>query len=131
MKFVDEVVIRVQAGKGGDGCASFRREWCVPFGGPDGGDGGDGGNVYLEASNSVNTLVDFRYKRMNYKETKFNWILIMGNSGIGKTFSMNYYIVQALRKNYPVLIETREMRYFIDIAVLMMFNVNYSMDRKQ
>ena len=58
--------------------------------------------------------LDFRYKLMNYKETKFNRILVMGNSGIGKTVSMNYYIVQALRKNYPVLIETRALRYFID-----------------
>jgi GTPase len=63
MKFVDEVVIKVQAGHGGNGCLSFRREKCVPFGGPDGGDGGDGGSVYLAASASVNTMVDFRYIR--------------------------------------------------------------------
>ncbi len=63
MKFVDEVVIKVQAGNGGNGCMSFRREKCVPFGGPDGGDGGDGGSVFLEASAGVNTMVDFRYIR--------------------------------------------------------------------
>jgi len=61
MKFVDEAEIRVEAGDGGSGCVSFRREKYVPLGGPDGGDGGDGGSVYLSASNSLNTLVDFRY----------------------------------------------------------------------
>jgi len=63
MKFVDEVTIHVQAGNGGDGCASFRREKFIPFGGPDGGDGGDGGSVYLVADVNLNTLVDFRYTR--------------------------------------------------------------------
>lgn len=63
MKFVDEVTIEVQAGNGGDGCASFRREKFIPFGGPDGGDGGDGGSVYLVADSNLNTLVDFRYTR--------------------------------------------------------------------
>jgi GTPase len=63
MKFVDEVVIKVQAGRGGNGCMSFRRERAVPFGGPDGGDGGDGGCVYLMADASVNTMVDYRYVR--------------------------------------------------------------------
>jgi len=61
MKFVDEAEIKVEAGDGGNGCISFRREKYVPFGGPDGGDGGDGGSVYLAASNNMNTLVDFRY----------------------------------------------------------------------
>ena len=61
MKFVDEAEIRVEAGDGGNGCVSFRREKYIPFGGPDGGDGGDGGSVYLIASNNLNTLVDFRY----------------------------------------------------------------------
>ena len=63
MKFVDEVVIKVQAGRGGNGCMSFRRERAVPFGGPDGGDGGDGGSVFLEADQAVNTMVDYRYIR--------------------------------------------------------------------
>ena len=63
MKFVDEAPIRVQAGKGGNGCMSFRREKFIPRGGPDGGDGGDGGSIYLEADENLNTLVDYRYTR--------------------------------------------------------------------
>ena len=63
MKFVDEVTIEVRAGDGGHGCLSFRREKYVPRGGPDGGDGGDGGSVMLLGDASLNTLVDFRYRR--------------------------------------------------------------------
>ncbi len=61
MHFVDEAIVSVSAGKGGDGCLSFRREKFIEFGGPNGGDGGDGGSVYLIADASVNTLADFRY----------------------------------------------------------------------
>lgn len=75
MKFVDEANIRVYAGKGGNGCLSFRREKFVPFGGPDGGDGGDGGSVYLVADSNLNTLVDFRYQRVFRAEN--------GQSGMG------------------------------------------------
>ena len=60
MKFVDEATVRVEAGRGGDGCVSFRREKYVPRGGPDGGDGGDGGSVFLIAREDINTLADFR-----------------------------------------------------------------------
>ena len=63
MKFIDEVVIQIEAGKGGNGCLSFRREKFIPKGGPDGGDGGNGGSVYLQADESFNTLSDFRYQR--------------------------------------------------------------------
>ncbi|WP_119343748.1 Obg family GTPase CgtA [Facilibium subflavum] len=66
MKFVDEAVITVQAGKGGNGCVSFRREKYVPKGGPDGGDGGHGGSVFIQADESINTLIDYRYQR-NYQ----------------------------------------------------------------
>src|SRR5882757_1073184 len=63
MKFVDEAKCKVQAGNGGRGSASFRREKFVPFGGPDGGDGGNGGSVYLRAQEGINTLADFRIER--------------------------------------------------------------------
>ena len=63
MRFVDEAIIKVDAGNGGHGCLSFRREKFIPFGGPDGGDGGNGGCVYFEADSELNTLIDFRYKR--------------------------------------------------------------------
>ena len=63
MKFVDEATIRVQAGNGGHGCLSFRREKYVERGGPDGGDGGHGGSVYLVADEAMNTLADFRVAR--------------------------------------------------------------------
>src|SRR5580765_1372342 len=59
--FVDEVDILVQAGAGGNGCMSFRREKFVPRGGPNGGDGGHGGSVYLTASAHQNTLVTYRF----------------------------------------------------------------------
>ena len=63
MKFVDEVSIFVKAGDGGNGMMAFRREKFIEKGGPNGGDGGDGGSVYIEAQESLNTLVDYRYTR--------------------------------------------------------------------
>jgi GTP-binding protein len=76
MKFVDEALIRVTAGKGGNGCLSFRREKYVARGGPDGGDGGDGGSVYLEADDALNTMVDYRFQRNHQAES--------GQSGGGR-----------------------------------------------
>jgi GTP-binding protein len=76
MKFVDEATIRIQAGNGGHGCLSFRREKFVARGGPDGGDGGFGGDVYLQADRSINTLVDFRVARKFRAES--------GQSGAGR-----------------------------------------------
>ncbi|VAW91233.1 GTP-binding protein Obg [hydrothermal vent metagenome] len=63
MKFVDEAVIKVKAGKGGNGAATFRREKFIEFGGPDGGDGGDGGDVIMLGDVNANTLADFRFVR--------------------------------------------------------------------
>ncbi|MGW8271115.1 MAG: Obg family GTPase CgtA [Burkholderiales bacterium] len=65
MKFIDEARIQVQAGNGGDGVASFRREKYVPRGGPDGGDGGRGGSVWAIADRNLNTLVDYRFARIH------------------------------------------------------------------
>lgn len=76
MKFVDEATIRVQAGNGGHGCLSFRREKFIARGGPDGGDGGNGGHVYLLADQAINTLADFRVARKFRAES--------GQSGAGR-----------------------------------------------
>ena len=76
MKFLDEAKIYLKAGDGGPGCVSFRREKYVEFGGPDGGDGGRGGNVFFEAVNNLNTLIDFRYKQHFKAES--------GKNGAGK-----------------------------------------------
>jgi GTPase len=65
MKFIDEAVIEVHAGKGGNGVVSFRREKYVPRGGPDGGDGGRGGSVFAVADGNINTLVDYRFARIH------------------------------------------------------------------
>jgi GTP-binding protein len=69
MKFVDEATIDVSAGNGGSGCASFRREKFIPFGGPDGGDGGRGGSVWAVADRNINTLIDYRYARRTRRAT--------------------------------------------------------------
>ncbi len=76
MKFVDEATIKAEAGDGGNGCASFRREKFIPKGGPDGGDGGDGGSVWLVADSGLNTLVDFRHHRLHRAER--------GQNGMGR-----------------------------------------------
>ena len=76
MKFVDEAIIKVEAGDGGNGCVSFRREKFIPKGGPDGGDGGDGGHVFLVADSGLNTLVDFRHQRHHRAER--------GQNGMGR-----------------------------------------------
>ncbi|MBU0499351.1 MAG: Obg family GTPase CgtA [Gammaproteobacteria bacterium] len=81
MKFVDEAIIKVEAGDGGNGCVSFRREKYVPMGGPDGGDGGDGGSVYLVGDEGLNTLVDFRHVRRHRAERGQNG---MGRQMIGR-----------------------------------------------
>ena len=65
MKFIDEAVIEVFAGKGGEGAVSFRREKYIPRGGPDGGDGGRGGSIFAIADRNINTLVDYRFARLH------------------------------------------------------------------
>jgi GTP-binding protein len=64
MKYIDEAIIQVIAGKGGDGAASFRREKYIPKGGPSGGDGGRGGSIFAIADRNINTLVDYRFARI-------------------------------------------------------------------
>lgn len=81
MKFVDEAEIRVEAGDGGNGCVSFRREKYVPRGGPDGGDGGDGGDIYLCADENLNTLIDYQFERFHRAERGQNG---MGRNCTGK-----------------------------------------------
>jgi len=76
MRFVDEAEIRVEAGAGGSGVATFRREKYIPMGGPDGGDGGDGGSVYFVATENVNTLADFRYHSLHKAQR--------GQNGMGR-----------------------------------------------
>ncbi|MAT35591.1 MAG: GTPase ObgE [Ponticaulis sp.] len=76
MKFLDQCKIYIKSGHGGDGCVSFRREAFVEFGGPDGGDGGRGGDVWIEAVEGLNTLIDYRYKQ-HFKAPR-------GGHGMGK-----------------------------------------------
>ena len=62
--FIDEVKMKLVAGKGGDGCTSFRREKYVPMGGPDGGSGGKGGDIVFEVDKNLTTLIDLKYKKI-------------------------------------------------------------------
>ena len=63
MQFIDEAIIRVKAGNGGNGAVSFRRAKYIPKGGPDGGDGGKGGDIIIKCVGNINTLLDFKYKK--------------------------------------------------------------------
>ena len=76
MKFIDEAKVFVKSGDGGDGCLSFRREKYIEFGGPDGGNGGKGGDIIVVGTKSLNTLVDYRFKK-HFKAKK-------GRSGSGR-----------------------------------------------
>jgi len=77
MKFLDQTKIYVRSGNGGAGCISFRREKFIEYGGPDGGDGGKGGDVWIEAADGLNTLIDYRY-RQHFKANT-------GGHGMGKS----------------------------------------------
>lgn len=76
MKFLDQAKIYIRSGNGGAGAVSFRREKFIEYGGPDGGDGGKGGDVWIEAGDGLNTLIDFRYQQHHKAET--------GGHGMGK-----------------------------------------------
>ncbi|MEM8916672.1 MAG: GTPase ObgE, partial [Pseudomonadota bacterium] len=76
MKFLDEAKVFIQSGAGGNGCVSFRREKFIEHGGPNGGNGGRGGDVFVEAADDLNTLIDFRY-RQHFKAER-------GKNGMGK-----------------------------------------------
>src|SRR5436305_13890967 len=69
MKFLDECKIFIRSGNGGGGAVSFRREKYIEYGGPDGGDGGKGSDVWIEAVEGLNTLIDFRYHQHFKAET--------------------------------------------------------------
>ena len=73
--FIDRVVVRVEAGTGGSGCTSFRREYRVPMGGPDGGDGGRGGDVFVRGDSNLSTLLDYTYRD--------RWVAERGEHGMG------------------------------------------------
>jgi len=76
MKFLDEAKIFVKSGDGGNGCLGFRREKFIEYGGPDGGNGGKGGNIWIETSDNLNTLIDYRYQQ-HFKALK-------GQNGSGR-----------------------------------------------
>lgn len=76
MKFLDEAKIFVKSGDGGNGCLGFRREKFIEYGGPDGGNGGKGGNIWIETSDNLNTLIDYRYQQ-HFKASK-------GQNGSGR-----------------------------------------------
>ena len=63
MKFLDQAKVYIRSGNGGNGCISFRREKFIEFGGPNGGDGGNGGDVWVEAVENLNTLIDYRFQQ--------------------------------------------------------------------
>jgi GTP-binding protein len=76
MKFLDQAKIYIRSGNGGGGAVSFRREKFIEYGGPDGGDGGKGGDVWIEAADGLNTLIDYRYQQHHKAET--------GGHGMGR-----------------------------------------------
>ena len=79
--FVDRVAIDVEAGNGGDGCCSFRRERYVPRGGPDGGDGGDGGSIILLAADGVDSLTALAHRK-HWRGTRTTWTGLRQNGEV-------------------------------------------------
>lgn len=110
--FIDEVILTVKAGNGGDGAATFRREKFVQFGGPDGGDGGKGGDVIFVADPNINTLIDFKYKKL----------LQAGNGGNGGKKNMFGKFGEDLVIKVPVGTQVRDFE--TGKLLLDMSNVN-------
>ena len=81
--FIDEVIIELNAGRGGNGCMAFRREKYIEMGEPYGGNGGHGGNIVFEVDEGLNTLVDLRYKKIIKAPKKMTAKKILGNTAIG------------------------------------------------
>ncbi len=108
---VDRAEIYIRAGKGGDGCVSFRREKFIPKGGPDGGDGGDGGSVYAVATAGVDTLLDF--------SGRHHWMADNGRPGMGKNMTGHGGKDLVLRLPVGTLIHDRDTGLLIkDLSVL-------------
>ena len=87
MKFLDQAKIYIASGNGGDGCASFRREKYIEFGGPNGGDGGKGGNIIFKVDDNLNTLIDFRYQQ-HFKAKKGENALNFSHTGLFTPYMM-------------------------------------------
>lgn len=109
--FIDEVVVNIKAGNGGDGAATFRREKCIQFGGPDGGDGGNGGDVIFVADSNINTLIDFKFKKIFKAE----------NGGNGQKKQMHGKTGESLIIKVPVGTQVRDVetgKLLLDLDVL-------------
>src|SRR6266404_9033073 len=102
MKFLDQAKIYVRSGNGGAGCAGFRREKFIEFGGPDGGDGGRGGDVILECVDGLNTLIDYRYAQHFKGETGHHGMGSQRTGGKGKD------VVLRLPRGTQVFAEDKE-----------------------
>src|SRR3982750_2180794 len=103
--FVDEAIIHLKAGDGGNGCVSFRREKYIPKGGPDGGDGGDGGSVVMVADPNKNTLLDFAGRH--------HWKAPKGQAGMGKK------MYGKAGEDLVILVPIGTMIYDTDQSILM------------
>ena len=102
MQFIDLAIIHIRSGNGGAGCISFRKEKYIEFGGPDGGDGGRGGNVILKTKQSLNTLIDYKYKQHHFAKN--------GRPGMGKnrTGAKGGDVILEVPLGTEVLLENKE-----------------------
>ncbi|QJC35904.1 Obg family GTPase CgtA [Enterobacteriaceae endosymbiont of Donacia sparganii] len=118
MKFLDEVIIYIKAGKGGDGCISFYRAKFIPKGGPDGGNGGNGGNIYFISNNNINNLNNFHYKNNYISENGFRGQSYQRTGKNGKDFIIKVPIgtkIIDVKKNL-VLINLKKNKQIFLIA---------------